>query len=361
MSFVAKPSDSAVPFAQIRSLEKGDPLNGKVVYLQRNTKSELKALFDEAKARDSAGLDDEECDYEPSFPSASAASRQRRPSRTSVYDDLHEIKRQRMHAWAQEQGDPELVKDVTAEFGPPPKSMRASKPLSKDALIAKINKLEAVKSQKEISLSTLEIFEPVCNPEPDQRDVVMIAGPSGSGKSTWANDYALSFNREFPNASVFIFSVLSKDKAFTMRNQQRILIDDEFVQDPIQVAELENSLCIFDDIDHVQDEGGWRDACYKLRDAILEIGRHKRIYLLVTTHELFGGKKKTSVMKREASCVVMFPSAGMNASYSQYLKSEHMLTPTQIRTMLGIKSHWVALFGHCPKAVLSERKAYILS
>lgn len=165
----------------------------------------------------------------------------------------------------------------------------------------------------------------------------------------------------FPFCARFHIQRSPRGQGIHYEKPQRIQVDEQFVADPIAVNELANSLVIFDDIDHIPEEGGLRAACYKLRDQILEIGRHQRIYMCITSHELFGGKKKTSVMKREATCIVMFPAAGMNAQYTQYLKAEHMLTPKQIKDMLSIKSHWVALYGHAPKAVLSERKAYILS
>lgn len=355
MSFVAKPSESTVPFALIKSLLPSDPINNKIVYLQRNSKNELKTLFDEAKSKE----DEEFGEYEHAFPSASAPL-QRRPSRDlSSYDKMQQVRAQRMYAWARESDDPMLLREVEQHYGYQAKPN--GKVLTEEQLLKRVEKLQEVKTQKETSLKQHQLFEPLCNPEPSQRDIILCVGPSGSGKSSWVNEYALSFNRCFPSAPVFIFSVVPEDKAFTMKNQQRIQVDEQFVADPIAVNELANSLVIFDDIDHIPEEGGLRAACYKLRDQILEIGRHQRIYMCITSHELFGGKKKTSVMKREATCIVMFPAAGMNAQYTQYLKAEHMLTPKQIKDMLSIKSHWVALYGHAPKAVLSERKAYILS
>lgn len=79
------------------------------------------------------------------------------------------------------------------------------------------------------------------------------------------------------------------------------------IEEPVDVKSLANSMVIFDDIDHVPSE--YVKAVYKLRDTILEIGRHYHIWLCVTSHVFLGGKEKTSVLRRECSKLVVFPKS----------------------------------------------------
>ena len=82
-----------------------------------------------------------------------------------------------------------------------------------------------------------------------------VAGATGSGKSYWIADYLKLVNKYQKDREIFIFSDVDYDEAFApLKNITRITLDASLITEPISPEELENSVCIFDDIDSIQNK-----------------------------------------------------------------------------------------------------------
>jgi len=102
---------------------------------------------------------------------------------------------------------------------------------------------------------------------------------------------------------------LPSDESLDKIKPKRFRLDDSLHEDPIKVAQLEESMCIFDDIDVISNKK-IREAVYDILNQILEIGRHYKIDCICTNHLPTNGKETRRTLN-QAHAVVYFPhSAG---------------------------------------------------
>lgn len=200
---------------------------------------------------------------------------------------------------------------------------------------------------------------PNINRTEKQRDCVYVAGPSGSGKSTWIRMYGEMFKKLYPDRPIFIFSRLKKDPVLDELDPKRILIDDKLVDKPIEIKELEKSLCIFDDIDTISDKKQ-KAVIQQLRDDILETGRHEEIYMCNTSHQLMN-YKGTRTLLNESTAVVVFPKSGSAYHIRRYFKVYGGLTTKQTDRIMGLPSRWVMHSKTFPQYILYEAGCYLLN
>lgn len=214
------------------------------------------------------------------------------------------------------------------------------------------------KNKKELRLNS-GYFVPLPAIVNNQRDAVLISGPSGVGKSTWASEYIKIYHRLFPKNDVFIFSKKDEDPAFDKYDfTTRIKLDEDFIKDePLQPKDLENSLCIFDDIENISNKE-IKDAVYKLKDNLLETGRDKGIFLLITSH-LSMNYKITRKDINECSSYVFFKN-GNTYHTKRYLKEYVGLEPKVIDRLLNLPSRWVLINKNYPMYAISETECILL-
>jgi len=120
------------------------------------------------------------------------------------------------------------------------------------------------------------------------RDVVLITGPSGIGKSTLCAAYAEKFSALFPGKPIYMFSRKTEDPAFDKVKLSRVRMDEDLIMNPIDIQsdEIEkNCLFIFDDYDTIPEEKV-QIVVTKLVMDILETGRAKMLYCILTSHLL---------------------------------------------------------------------------
>jgi predicted AAA+ superfamily ATPase len=196
-------------------------------------------------------------------------------------------------------------------------------------------------------------------PNPLTRDSIYIAGPSGSGKTTYAANYIKQYKRVFKKGKVFVFSRLSEDPALDALGVNRIIINEELVSDPISPDDLKNSLVLFDDIDTIPDKN-INESVRKLRDDILETGRHQDIYVISTSHQLMN-YKHTRTLLNEATSVTFFTKSGSSYHTKRFLKEYCGLGVADIQKILSLPSRWVTIFKHFPMMVLYSSGCYLLS
>ncbi len=217
---------------------------------------------------------------------------------------------------------------------------------------------EMKKPTKEIKLPEGKLM-PVPNIDIEKRDVLYVAGASGSGKSTYTSYYIEQFKKIFHDWPIFIFSNVEKDEVLDKLKPCRIKLDEELVNDPIEAKELINSICVFDDIDTITNKSV-NEAVRKLRDKLLETGRHESVYMICTSHQLMN-YKHTRTLLNEATAVTFFPQSGSTYHIKRFLKEYCGLEEKQIRRILMLPSRWVTIGKLYPMYVLYEKGCYLLN
>jgi hypothetical protein len=192
-----------------------------------------------------------------------------------------------------------------------------------------------------------------------QRDVLYVAGASGSGKSTYISSYVAEYKRRFPKNKVYIISRLDKDEALDKHNPIRILLDDDFIEDPVQPDELADSLVVFDDTDTIKQKE-LQKAVNHLKNDILETGRHHRIFMCIVSH-LLTNHGETKTVLNECTSVTFFPSSGSLRQITYMLESYIGLTKKDVKKITKMKSRAITVFKHYPQAIMAEHELHLLS
>ncbi len=211
-------------------------------------------------------------------------------------------------------------------------------------------------------------FLPYVHPKEMQTDSVVVAGPKGSGKSTVSASYANNYRAKFPHNPVYLFSAKPKDPVLDkIKGLHRFLITNDWllnddpeegiVSDMPSVAELGNSLCIFDDICGIPN-AQLRKRVINLQDRTMTMGRCDNIYVLTTVHILKSGHEtKTSL--QECTTLVIFPDLGSKLHARSYLKEHLGFEQHEIKKIMDVKSRWVAI-RKCPRIIVSEHEIFLL-
>jgi len=199
-------------------------------------------------------------------------------------------------------------------------------------------------------------FELLPNTVERQRHCIFVAGRSGSGKSTWCRNYIKNYLRMKKGNPVYIFSALESDSTFDDLKVNRIILDDDIITNPIDCAELQDSLCIMDDIDVIKDPK-IKKAVYDLQDQILEIGRHNNIDIINTSHKATDGRRTRNLLN-ESSHIVIFPCRGSNIT-KYYLEKYSGLDKPNIKKIYNSPSRWTCMQIGYPGFILQERDLYM--
>jgi hypothetical protein len=219
----------------------------------------------------------------------------------------------------------------------------------------------ALAYQSKRSGRSMEIVEGELEPVPntDHRECLYIAGPSGSGKSTYVGHYARNFQNIFPESNIFLFSKVRDDEALGGVKGMRVVdLDESLVVDPIEMSELQDSLCIFDDTDTIGDQG-IKKAITDLKDAILETGRHHNIYCVITSH-LVTNYRETKRVLNECHSITFFPRCGSSQPIKYCCKNYVGMGDKEVSSLFSLPSRWVSIFRHHPQCVMHAKGAYLL-
>lgn len=196
-------------------------------------------------------------------------------------------------------------------------------------------------------------------PDPKIRPVLYITGPSGAGKSTYCKNFAKEWLKQNKKGEIFVFSSLKDDESLDeIKKLSRIKLDESLFDDPIDIDDLKDSLCIFDDIDVINNKK-IRSAVYSILDQCLEIGRHSNIGVLVTNHMATGGNS-TKRSLNECQTITFFK--GTNTYGLKYLTEKYLgISKEQLKYIKKLKSRWITVFKNYPETVLAERDIYTLN
>ena len=191
-----------------------------------------------------------------------------------------------------------------------------------------------------------------------EREILYITGPSGSGKSTYTRKYLEQYKKKYKSREIYLFSSLPSDESLDKVGPKRVKLDESMYTDPLEVKELSESICIFDDIDVISDKKV-REAVYDILNQVLEIGRHYKIHCVVTNHLPTNGKDTRRILN-EAHTVTYFPhSAG--GKIKHMLEEYVGLDRKQISYMKKQNSRWATVFKNYPQCYMVEHEIGMLN
>ena len=191
----------------------------------------------------------------------------------------------------------------------------------------------------------------------NQRDSIMICGPSGAGKSVFVSQFMDEYIHKYPERNIVLFSMKPEDKALDRYKPMRIPLDEDLVDDPVKLNELENSLVIFDDIDQITNKDV-QNAVWNLRDRILEVGRSKGISICTVSHQV-SNYRATRVCLNESDYVVIFPKSGGRYQINYFLKTYCGFDKDQINLIMSLPTRWVIVKKTYPMCVMYQNGIYI--
>lgn len=195
------------------------------------------------------------------------------------------------------------------------------------------------------------------------RDALLIIGPSGAGKSTLCAKYCKRFKKLFPDSPIFMFSRKTEDPAFEGIELNRVKMDMDLVTEPIDIQSEEvppESLFVFDDYDTLADPAVQAAVTHLVMD-ILETGRAKKIYIVLTSHLLRKrNRNENDVVYNEIHRLAVPTKLGNLPMLKRTLENQFGLSGPQIKKILEIKSRWMIFGKEYPQYVLWEKGGLIL-
>jgi hypothetical protein len=195
-------------------------------------------------------------------------------------------------------------------------------------------------------------------PNNDIVEKIYISAPSGAGKSTFVGNWMKEYKKIHKEDPIYLFSSVDEDKPLDKHNPIRIELDDELLDEPLEPVELEKSLVVFDDTDTIRQKE-IRSYLASLRDHLLEVGRHYKIRLLITSH-LLSNYAHTRRILNEATSVVVFPRAGTGTYHiKSFLKTYCGFDSIQTKKFITLPSRWVLINRGYPQYVIYEKGCYI--
>ena len=216
-------------------------------------------------------------------------------------------------------------------------------------------KLMSSNIDKEVVLDDAE-FVPMFDTKLE-RSVFMIAGMSGSGKSTYTAALCKTYHQQYPKNRIVLFSNKKEDPVFDRLSYiDRILINDELLNDPITLNELKNTLILYDDVECNPSKEIAKELI-RVSDLILQQGRSFRCSFVYISHQSNNYKATRNILN-ECHHVVVFPA--MTTRYSlNYLFGKYFgFSKEVISKICKLPSRWVQV-TKAPPCVLYKTGSFI--
>lgn len=194
-------------------------------------------------------------------------------------------------------------------------------------------------------------------PNPTRFDRIYISGPTGSGKTTWIGKYLDMLLEIQPNRKIIVFSdvALENDNILSKYPHVRIKLDEQLVEDPIEMAELNGSVVIADDIDSITNSKV-KKAVFSMIDSILKQGSSKQKITLIVTNHAFSDYQNTRNIIINCNFIVWFKGTP-NLEYSL---TRIGLDRKQIDTTTLLPGRYVCVHKNFPRYVVYTSGAYLL-
>ena len=192
---------------------------------------------------------------------------------------------------------------------------------------------------------------------------IYISAPSGAGKSYFTGQYVEEIRNKFgKKRNIFIFSRVDEDKAldkFPKKVLTRIPLEKKLWDEVKFLPEdFKKSICIFDDIDTIQDKTLARKV-QALRGNMLETGRHSEITVISTSHQI-QNFLETRQLINEAMYVVLFPRASSIYHISNFLEKYMGLNSHQIKDIYKLNTRWIYISKQYPRYIIWQHGVMIL-
>lgn len=174
----------------------------------------------------------------------------------------------------------------------------------------------------------------------DQTDACFISAPRGCGKSTMARKMMDEYREKFPKNQIVVISKCKDDPVFKgVKGLMRIDIDDEFVEDPLTLEELKDSLVVFDDYDSGFDKEKYEAIC-ALRDNILDNGRKYGCSTIIAQHATTD-YRRTRKQLFECDSYVLFPKGGTTYALKRVMMQYLGLSREMFHKLMDLPSRWI--------------------
>jgi len=197
----------------------------------------------------------------------------------------------------------------------------------------------------------------------DTRDIFYIAGGSGSGKSYIAKQIAEAYYKLYPDRNIFLISKLEEDNTIDSTKAPIKRLDyKEFINEPLDINKISNSMVIFDDYDTIEGKEG-KVLIDLIKDIAIMGRKHTdnqgNITMLLLTHFLTN-YSKTRLLLNEASHFVVYPQ---NTSYHHlyYLLKNYMGLDKEEVKRLKKLGRWVCFKKQFPQLMISQQEIKLLN
>lgn len=209
------------------------------------------------------------------------------------------------------------------------------------------------------SFNNLHINEGVfqyVSDEDKERDTIYICGSAGSGKSYWTGKYCEEYYKRNKDNPIYLISEGSEDPALdSLKNLQRVKVDETLLDDPIEWTEFNDCLVIFDDIDAYT--GKLKKFIYSLLDKLLKNARKNKVSVIMTSHSCTGLELKAVLNE---SNVIVFFMKNYNRSLKYLLESYVGLNKDGIKKLKANKSRWTAFVKTYPNVIIQEKDIFTI-
>jgi len=191
----------------------------------------------------------------------------------------------------------------------------------------------------------------------NQNHRIAVLGKSGSGKSHFTGHLVDRMN---PDKRFIVLSAVDEDAAYDPLGPIRLDIYDPDTYE-LPIEEFNNSIVVFDDVENLADKAV-NKAILRLRNMLLEKGRHHKIDVVSISHDALAGKD-TKLVHAESTAAVMFPKYAQAHTMGTYLKKYIGLSADNVQKIkeLGNHSRWIFVSNTAPTYVLHAHGAEILN
>lgn len=195
-----------------------------------------------------------------------------------------------------------------------------------------------------------------------ERDIIYCTGQSGSGKSYWCAQYCQQYKRIYPSRKIYLISSLAEDDTLEKLNEIeenyfiRINISPELISDAINAKDFKESLVIFDDFEVLKDKKIKEYVC-KIRDEILETGRHYKTSMICTYH-LPTNHNDTRRIINEAHAVIFFPHVS-NFKIKNLLENYLGMHKDFLHWTKRRKSRWACILRGFPNMFINDSEVWL--
>lgn len=202
---------------------------------------------------------------------------------------------------------------------------------------------------------------PSLSKENKTRSIYYISGPSGSGKTTLASKIAEVYSDYFPNRDIYFFSPKQPEGLMVKLKPKVVNVTDpvksykNFINPDTKItidendenpSELDNSLCIFDDLEGVPDKKV-KESLNSIISSILHLGRHRNISCLFLNH-LACNNNETKKILAETHNIVFFPQGEPNRQIKYLIDNYCGLSKNDLTSVLKNNPRWVCVHRNYP-------------